>query len=390
MILQKSRAFLGVSFFASIVVSGCGSTGTPAPVDELNPTQTQATTVESRAVGSSASSKSNKPSSGGTSNSEASSKNQSAQIETRSDGVQATRNSKPQSKAQSTTVQSVPKQATKPYRKGDWRPEYHTAKKGDTLYGIALDYGRDYRDLARWNELPDAGYIQIGQKLRLFPAEGSGETIGQASAATAGKASPVAKQVPTFSEPKAFRAIYTDQAYADLQQQSAGQTKVAVMPGKPATATGQEPSRPSTPSTVKADQPAQVESAVLSSGRLSWEWPAPGKVIHKFASGPNKKGVVIAGKPGQAVVSGAPGKVVYSGTGLRGYGKLIIIKHNETYLSVYAHNSQLLVNEGQMVAQGQKIAVMGGTKPGSTTLHFEIRRLGKPVDPLSQLPARSS
>jgi lipoprotein NlpD len=123
---------------------------------------------------------------------------------------------------------------------------------------------------------------------------------------------------------------------------------------------------------------------------MSWEWPAPGKVLYEFSAGPNKKGVSIQGKAGQAVVSSAPGKVVYSGSGLRGYGNLIIIKHNATYLSVYAHNSQLLVREGQMVAQGQKIAVMGKAAGATTALHFEIRRLGKPIDPRSQLPARAS
>ena len=113
-------------------------------------------------------------------------------------------------------------------------------------------------------------------------------------------------------------------------------------------------------------------------------------MLYEFSAGPNKKGVSIQGKAGQAVVSSAPGKVVYSGSGLRGYGNMIIIKHNATYLSVYAHNSQLLVSEGQMVAQGQKIAVMGGAAGGPTALHFEIRRLGKPIDPLGRLPARPS
>ena len=407
MIRRKSHGFLGVCFFASIVAAGCGSTGTPAPVFERTSEETQTTRVEERNVGAggTSSSKTSQPSSVGTSSSTASSPGQSAQIESRSDGAQSKAKPPPQSKTQSaaktstqtaktTTKKNVARPVSQqPYREGDWRPEYHTVRKGDTAYGIALDYGRDYRDLARWNELPDAAYIQIGQQLRLFPVEGSGETIVQAlppsSSPVVGKPLPAAKQIPTFSDPKAFRAIYTDQAYADLQRQIAGQTQTAVIPAKPATSTGQEPSRPWTPST-KAREPAKAESVGLSNGRLSWEWPAPGKVIYKFASGPNKKGVVIGGKPGQAVVSGAPGKVVYSGTGLRGYGRLIIIKHNETYLSVYAHNSQLLVKEGQMVAQGQKIAVMGGAKPGSTTLHFEIRRLGKPIDPLSQLPARPS
>ena len=120
------------------------------------------------------------------------------------------------------------------------------------------------------------------------------------------------------------------------------------------------------------------------------EWPAPGQLLYGFSKGPIKKGVGIKGNPGQSVVSSAPGKVVYSGSGLRGYGNLIIVKHNATYLSVYAHNRQLLVSEGQMVAQGQKIAEMGEISSGQTGLHFEIRRLGQPMDPLKYLPASRS
>ena len=124
--------------------------------------------------------------------------------------------------------------------------------------------------------------------------------------------------------------------------------------------------------------------------KLKWEWPAPGQLLYGFSKGPIKKGVGIKGNLGQSVVSSAPGKVVYSGSGLRGYGNLIIVKHNATYLSVYAHNRQLLVSEGQMVAQGQKIAEMGEISSGRTGLHFEIRRLGQPMDPLKYLPASRS
>jgi len=124
--------------------------------------------------------------------------------------------------------------------------------------------------------------------------------------------------------------------------------------------------------------------------RLIWEWPTQGKLIYGFGEGTNQKGVGIEGRSGQAVLASAPGKVVYSGSGLRGYGKLIIIKHNSSYLSVYAHNSQILVKEGQSVAKGQKIAEMGNSDSEGVALHFEIRRLGKPIDSLQYLPERNS
>jgi lipoprotein NlpD len=140
-------------------------------------------------------------------------------------------------------------------------------------------------------------------------------------------------------------------------------------------------------------QQAKIETGVPSApppvGDLArgWVWPARGTLIHPFNSGANPKGIAIAGEAGQPVFAAAPGKVVYSGSGLRGYGKLIIIKHDDTFLSVYAHNRELLVKEGQRVAQGQKIAEMGNTDAERVGLHFEIRRQGRPVDPLQYLPA---
>jgi lipoprotein NlpD len=123
---------------------------------------------------------------------------------------------------------------------------------------------------------------------------------------------------------------------------------------------------------------------------LEWGMPTSGKVVAGFSESENRKGVDIAGQRGQAVVASAAGKVVYSGSGLRGYGKLIIIKHNKTYLSAYAHNDQILVKEGQNVNKGQKIAEMGNTDAPQVGLHFEIRRLGKPVDPAQYLPLAKS
>lgn len=390
--------FIGLLSYAAL--AGCASTQTAAPVDDRTAVRTENIPDAPRADnargsqsgGNSTKSGANPNGATQSSNKDASSQtqsnNQSAQTETGSDKASQSSSTKsnggtqsaaqqPAQSAKDTAPRRNPQVASKPYREGDWRPEFHTVRKGDTLYSIALDFGQGYRDLARWNALADPSYIQIGQKLRLFPDGDSGAGAESLSGA---------EQIPTFSDPKAYRAIYTEQAYAELTRVLSGETETVVVKSKPATTTAMK--RPATkPASTGAPETTQ---AAMPDGRMSWEWPAPGKVRYKFATGPNKKGVAIEGKPGQAVVSSAPGKVVYSGSGLRGYGNLIIIKHNETYLSVYAHNSQLLVREGQMVAQGQKIAVMGKALGSTTALHFEIRRLGKPIDPLSQLPARPS
>jgi lipoprotein NlpD len=268
---------------------------------------------------------------------------------------------------------------TKPYREGDWRPEYHIVKKGDTLYSIALDYGQDYRELAAWNNLEDPGLIKIDQRLRLFPQDSVGE-------ATTAQPTPLPAPVaaPVFSEPKARKLPYSEQALAQLKM-PASRAAATPPPSVPAKA---QPSTKS-PAAHATPTPAQKETPA-SDGKMIWEWPAQGRLLYGFGQGANQKGVGIEGRSGQLVLAAAPGKVVYSGSGLRGYGKLIIIKHNASYLSVYAHNSQILVKEGQTVAKGQKIAEIGDTDSDRLALHFEIRRLGKPIDPLQYLPERAS
>jgi lipoprotein NlpD len=279
--------------------------------------------------------------------------------------------------------------AIRPYREGDWRPEYYVVKKGDTLYSIALDHGQDYRDLSAWNHLNDAAYIQVDQRLRLFPPGTAPDSANPEPVAlppaTISERKPEPAVVPTFSEPKAKKLPYSDQAFAELTQYAATAAKRGTARATP-TATATVTAKPApTPKSVQAGMSA------LPDERLTWEWPTKGRLLYGFGEGSNYKGVAIDGLIGQPIVASAPGKVVYSGSGLRGYGKLIIIKHNATYLSVYAHNSQLLVKEGQNVAQGQKIAEMGDTEgDGVVSLHFEIRRLGKPIDPLKYLPERSS
>jgi lipoprotein NlpD len=276
--------------------------------------------------------------------------------------------------AEPMVVQAIDEPQARPYKDGDWRPEFHVVRKGDTLYSIALDYGQDYRELAAWNHLEDPGVIKVDQKLRLFPPEGMAEAP-VAAAESAAAAGPV---VPVKSEPRARKLPYSEQALAQLKMPA---PKPAVPNLPPASVAPPKPAAP---------KPAPVATKeAVADGRLTWEWPARGRLGYGFGQGTNQKGVGIDGKMGDAILAAAPGRVVYSGSGLRGYGKLVIIKHNATFLSVYAHNSQVLVKEGQSVAKGQKIAEMGDTDSNKVGLHFEIRRQGKPTDPLQFLPGHS-
>ena len=259
-----------------------------------------------------------------------------------------------------------PAAAAKPApRPGDARPEFHTVRKGDTLYSIALDHGLDYRELAQWNGITETSVIGIGQQLRLSPPAVAPSAAVPLKSAPGIQARPLdgapvaAGDGSTKTEPRAVRAPYSDQTYAQM-------------------------------ASVKPDSSPRIESATapgaVDEDRVAWGWPASGKVIRAFSDSPNQRGISIAGKLGQPVHASASGRVIFSGTGIRGFGKLIVIKHNNTFLSVYAHNSELLVKEGQNVTRGQKIAEMGSTDADQVRLHFEIRRLGKPVDPIKLLP----
>ncbi len=198
--------------------------------------------------------------------------------------------------------------------------ETHVVRSGETLSVIADRYGKNYRDLARWNRLGDGSLIYPGQVIRLVPP-----ARGSAAAA-----------VPRSKSP---------------------------------------PPRPAAP--APADPPPP------------WGWPTDGRIIAGFGGGASaESGVLITGKAGQPVRAAASGRVVYSGGGLIGYGQLIIVKHNDTYLSAYGHNASLLVKEGQTIKKGQRIATMGEGPGQSPSLHFEIRRNGEPVDPRRYLPAQ--
>jgi lipoprotein NlpD len=238
------------------------------------------------------------------------------------------------------------------------KPGYYTVKPGDTLIRIGLDSGQSNKDIARWNNLDNPNRIEVGQVLRVVPPMGEAAVVSK----------PVTSGVVTTTP------IATPAAAA------------ASAPAKPASAPA---SAPAPAASAAKPAAAPVPAAVATGGdeELNWIWPAKGSVIGEFDESKNK-GVDIAGAAGDPVLASADGKVVYAGAGLRGYGNLIILKHNNTYLTAYAHNQSLLVKEDQVVKKGQKIAEMGNSDTDKVKLHFEVRRQGKPVDPLKYLPAK--
>ncbi|PUE09590.1 peptidase M23 [Limnohabitans sp. T6-5] len=220
------------------------------------------------------------------------------------------------------------------------KPGYYTVQRGDTLMRIGLDSGQSWRDLARWNGLSNPDVIEVGQVLRVAPPGAAVEASGVV-------VRPVAPS---------------------------GESTAATTAAKPAAAAPASPA------------PATPASAINDEG-LGFIWPANGTLLAGFDEAKNK-GLDIAGKAGEPVLASADGQVVYAGAGLRGYGNLIILKHNNTFLTAYAHNQELLVKEDQKVRKGQKIAEMGKSDADRVKLHFEVRRQGKPVDPAKLLPAR--
>jgi len=224
----------------------------------------------------------------------------------------------------------------------------YVVQPGDTLYSIATSFGRDVKDVARWNSLDDPSKIRVGQSLRVVPP-----------AVETAAVMPVSPTSPATTRP-------IDGAAAS------------------GTATPPAAEPPAVPGPVAAIPEIKPAPAVPAS---DWIWPVNGRVIDKFDEKRNK-GIGIAGKEGDPVVASADGQVVYSGSGLRGYGNLVILKHNDDFISAYAHNRQILVKQGQMVKRGQRIAEVGRSDTTQPKLHFEIRRQGKPVDPLAYLPPR--
>ena len=259
----------------------------------------------------------------------------------------------------------------------DRDPAYYTVKRGDTLLRIALEHGQNYRDLVAWNDLSNPNDIKVDQVLRVLPP--NGDTGGAQTSAIvmppATEVKPAAPAVPKKSGPRGEKRAYSDATLAELRADGGGTD------AKPAPA----------PAAAVAAAPAAAAAAPAASApgdeKISWMWPSEGKVIGTFDEGKNK-GVDIAGKAGQQVVAAGAGKVMYAGSGIRGYGNLVIVKHSNSLLSAYAHNRSILVKEGQSVNKGQAIAEMGDSDADRVKLHFEIRQQGKPVDPSKFLPNR--
>lgn len=274
--------------------------------------------------------------------------------------------------------------------------QYYIVQKGDTFYSIALNHGIDSKELAEWNNIDDTSTIRPGQRINLSVPSKKAEPAlfavphysvvpaadpelnlpGEALDQSVRPAHEVPMQkIKTY--PKALKLPYSEQNVARLQY--------SVNPAISGPQSGYPPVSGS--GTRIEDAPVLADSVsenTIHSSSADWMWPTTGHLLSSFSN--NLKGLKISGQAGQSVVATADGEVVYSGNGLRGYGNLIIIKHNEALLSAYAHNRKLLVKEGETVIQGQKIAEMGNTDTDTPQLHFEIRRHGKPVDPLKFLP----
>lgn len=246
------------------------------------------------------------------------------------------------------------------------QPGYYTVQPGDTLRRIALQYGTTWQNLAQWNNLGDPNVIEVGQVLRVVPPQGTSQ------AATA-----VPPPLPATSTAQSFAVT----PLAPVAPGKAMAGNAATAPAKP-----EVPAVPPQPAATPGAAPVIAGNlATATHDGIVWSWPASGKIIQGF-NGTTSKGIDIAGNLGDPVYAAASGRVVYAGSELRGFGKLIIIKHNDDYISVYAHNNVMLVKEGEAVNRGQKIAEMGSTDAPRVELHFEIRLRGKSIDPSGLLP----
>ena len=258
------------------------------------------------------------------------------------------------------------------------KPGYYTVQKGDTLIRIGLDAGQNYRDIARWNAIENPNKIEIGDVYRVVPPE----EPAVAKAVVSGRLS-VTPLPPVAAAPSPPKASSPS---APPPVTVAATPPPAVKPAAPSTV---QASEPPVAAPVPQKPPAAAAPAVpATDDALEFAWPAKGEVIVAFDETKNRKGIDLAGGAGDPVLAAAEGKVVYAGEGLRGYGKLIIIKHNNTFLTAYAHNQSILVKEDQSVKKGQKIAEMGSTDSDRVKLHFEIRERGRPVDPMKYLRSR--
>ena len=300
------------------------------------------------------------------------------------------------------TVPTAPAATTTPIS----TEKIHVIQKGDTLISVALQNGLDYRELAAWNNIENPNVIKLGESLRLT-APGAPVIVAGSPTPQPQPGAPVTTPLiltppPTVvapstntdkfkTEPKAIKLPYSDAAYAKLSAEAVaggGGGVVGSVGGSIVGSVGGSmvPVPAPTPSVTTPD--VVIPAASVGNDDVDWAWPIQpqpkGKVIANFTDA--NKGIDISGMKNAPVLASAAGKVVYSGAGLRGYGRLVIIKHNNTWLSAYAHNEKILVIEGEAVKKGQKIAEMGSSDADQVKLHFEIRKQGKPVDPVKFLP----
>lgn len=264
-------------------------------------------------------------------------------------------------------------------------PDTYIVKPGDTLYSLSLDCGFYYKEVAQANDIKEPYAIKVGDKIKFdqvktnnpvaisneskkneevvtTPLKNNEEAITNTEASAQPQTKPTTGGILHLDSPKAYREKYTDEAY----------NHKTVMPQ----------TQPVNNNSLAA--PKEASPGVLED-KIDWQWPAKGKLENLFNEAQGQKGIDIVGSLGQEIKAAGSGKVIYSGEDLKGYGKLVIIKHNNSYLSVYAHNKELLVKEGQVITKGQKIATMGDSGTDKVKLHFEIRKQGQSVDPASFL-----
>lgn len=303
---------------------------------------------------------------------------------------------------------------------------FHQVQRGDSLYSIARQYAQDPKNIIIWNQLENPNSIAPGQRVRVAPPTAAGApsnaaavaevrpvtppiavesrplggepgSPAAASPASAPSASPALPALPSAApagaikqEPRGGKQPYSEQAWAKARagdDKPAGAVAPPTGAGEARHAAKPEDAKPAAADAKPNGKPDAKPESPPANGALDWSWPTGGKVVAGFNDS-TSKGIDINGKLGEPVLAAAPGKVLYAGQDLRGYGKLVVVKHSNQYLSVYAHNSEILVKEGQSVSRGQKIAELGKSDAQEPKLHFEIRKQGKPVDPLQYLPAR--
>ena len=264
-------------------------------------------------------------------------------------------------------------------------PDTYIVKPGDTLYSLSLDCGFYYKEVAQANDIKEPYTVKVGDKIKFdqvktnnpvatsneikkneevvtSPLKNNEEAIANTEASSQPQTKAVSGGIIHLDNPKAYREKYTEEAYN--RKLIAPQT---------------QPTNNTSPATLKES------ASIVLEDKLDWQWPTKGKLENLFNEAQGQKGIDILGALGQDIKAAGPGKVIYSGEDLKGYGKLVIIKHNNSYLSVYAHNKELLVKEGQVIAKGQKIATMGDSGTDKVKLHFEIRKQGQSVDPTTFL-----